>query len=151
GRVLERRTGGGAGDLGAGFDLAVAHRVAGPLWLGVAGQALGAGALSGEAAPLRTGLRVSAATRSVPLGPLDVAGAATAGLREGGEVEGGAGLEVAWWPLVGRTFFVRAGARVPEGGDLSPTLGAAFRGDAIGVEYAWDEATGAHRVGLGWR
>ena len=56
---------------------------------------------------------------------------------------------------MGRTFIGRVGVRRVPGDGASPfTFGFCFRGDAITIEYAYEEfaAPGAsHRLGLGWR
>jgi hypothetical protein len=102
--------------------------------------------------PLRG--RLDLATRSYPLGPLDVAGAAALSYERGGEVAPAAGLELAYWPVPGRTFFVRGGARRPAGRARPFTLGGGFAGDSIILDYAlepFQEGRLAHRFGVKWR
>jgi hypothetical protein len=65
-------------------------------------------------------------------------------------------LEVAYWPVTGRTFFARVGFRqLPEVQTASPlTIGAGFTGDNIVLDYAYEGfETGdpSHRFTLGWR
>ncbi len=99
--------------------------------------------------------RVGIGTRAAPVGPLDVGGAAAITVREGGEVEGGGGVEVGWWPVQGRTFVGRigwGGAEVAGTSQLS--LGAAFLGDNFTLEYGWrprTDARGVHAVGVRFR
>jgi hypothetical protein len=65
-----------------------------------------------------------------------------------------AGVEAAYWPITGRTFFARAGVRRPEQGEQPFTLGAGFAGDKIIVDYAFEPFEGgrrAHRFGVKWR
>ena len=89
------------------------------------------------------------------LWPLDVGAAGAITRRGDGEWIGGGGLELGYWPVVGRTFVARVGARTVPEGEASPlTLGGSFWGDDLVVEYAWqpvDGMEGVHRVSLGWR
>ncbi len=81
--------------------------------------------------------------------------AAEIGRRADGEVVPGGGLEVAWWPVQGRTFVGRIGyRRMPEPGVDPLTLGAGFEGDDFRIEYAWQGADGddaVHSFGIRWR
>jgi hypothetical protein len=64
------------------------------------------------------------------------------------------GVELAYWPITGRTFFVRGGVRRPEEGAQPFTLGAGYAGDKIILDYALDPFEGgrrAHRFGVKWR
>lgn len=89
------------------------------------------------------------------LGPLDVGGAIDVARRADGEWVVGGGLEFGYWPVRGRTFMARIGARnVPEGEASPLTLGGSFHGDELVVDYAFqavDGFDGVHRVTLGWR
>lgn len=127
----------GASVRGPAFDVAVGRAV-GPVRLVLAGQHLGP-ALEGDGLELTLPSRgsVSAATRPVPVGPLDVSAAATVAVREDGTVLSGGGVEIGYWPVVGRTFLLRAGLRDPEGGTTPFTLGAGFAGDRIALDYAY--------------
>jgi hypothetical protein len=91
------------------------------------------------------------------LGPVDVG---VSGRLSGvdDEVVAGGGVEVGYWPIRGRTFVGRVGVQsVPEGSDASPvTLGFAYWGDALVLEWAFHPYDGApesgtHRFSLGWR
>jgi hypothetical protein len=95
----------------------------------------------------------AAAVSAAPIGPLDVLPAAYVSY-EDGDVVPGAGVELSYWPLPGRTFSLRLGARrVPDG--VQPfTAGAGFTGDRIILDYAvvpYDGARWSHRIGLRWR
>lgn len=90
-----------------------------------------------------------------PVGPLDLGLAAAVTRRDDGEFVAGGGLEFGYWPVRGRTFVARVGARrVPEG-EASPfTVGGSFWGDMLIVDYAFqplDGTDGIHRLTLGWR
>lgn len=122
---------------GPAFDVAVGRAV-GPVRLVLAGQHLGPALEDDDlrfTLPARASL--SAATRTLPLGPLDVGAAATVAVREDGTFLPGGGLEIGYWPVVGRTFFLRGGLRGVEGGALPFTLGAGFAGDDIALDYAY--------------
>lgn len=98
---------------------------------------------------------LGAGTYGRPTGIFDLGFAAHVGLDDDDVVYGG-GVEVGYWPIQGRTFVARAGFQsTAEGSDARPvTMGLAFWGDDITVEWAWrpfpgdaDEA-GSHRFGL---
>ncbi len=145
-------------DVVGAVDLGVAREV-GPLWLGLSARDLTADALAGDAAgQVPTSVSLAAALRRRPVGPLDVGAAARVTRRDDGEVTAGGGLEVAYWPIQGRTFIGRVGWQtVPEGGAKGLTLGAAFHGDDLIVAYAYrpvdafGSTEGLHRVSIGWR
>jgi len=95
-------------------------------------------------------------TRQAPVGPLDLAASGGLSYRRKGELVPSVGLEVAYWPVTGRTFVGRVGFRhLPREQSASPvTFGGAFIGDAIVLEYAFegfDSGSGSHRFGIGWR
>lgn len=103
--------------------------------------------------PIRGLLNVATA-RSYPLGPLDVAGSAALSYVRGGELAPAVGLELAYWPVTGRTFFVRGGLRRPDQGAQPFTFGGGFAGDKIILDYALEAFEGsrwAHRFGVKWR
>lgn len=149
-RLGSSRASTAAADLGLAF-------APGPISVGLAVQNLGPEmTLRGSKIPLPVRFAVDASTRSLPVGPLDVAAAGTVSYRLDGDLVPGAGVELAYWPVTGRTFVGRVGYRhLPEGVDASPvTFGAAFRGDNIILEYAFQSfETGdpSHRFGIGWR
>jgi hypothetical protein len=105
--------------------------------------------------PLPYRVTLGASLRSRPLGPFDVVSSASVSRRRDGEIIPAGGVELAWWPVVGRTFVARVGVRrVPDEGTQPVTFGGAFIGDDITVEYTYQgfDAPGtAHRFGFRWR
>lgn len=102
-------------------------------------------------------LAVGAGAYGWELGPLDVGLAGRIGALDD-EVVAGGGLEIGYWPVRGRTFVGRVGAQtVPDGSEASPlTLGFAYWGDALVLEWAFQPFDGApesgtHRFSIGWR
>lgn len=102
------------------------------------------------------GLTLGVGAYGEQLGILDV-GFTGAVTYVGNQAIPSGGVEVGYWPIRGRTFVMRLGARrVPEG-DASPlSLGFAFWGDNITFEWAFqpvdvDSASGTHRFGVRWR
>ncbi|MFW6202106.1 MAG: hypothetical protein ACOC8B_05985 [Gemmatimonadota bacterium] len=122
--------------------------------------------LDGEAEPVPLPRRavLTAAHESTPVGPFDLIAAATVTAYDDVDAAGdgldlalapGIGLELAYWPIRGRTFFARFGFRNDPYGVLEPlTLGAGFEADAFALDYAFENARGglgaAHRIGLRW-
>ena len=85
-----------------------------------------------------------------------MAGAGHVTRETNGTVTPGGGIDVSWWPVQGRRFVGRVGVRrVPDDDPLRMwTLGAAFEGDEIVLEYAYQDSEdeGAlHRLGVRWR
>lgn len=146
---------GSESDVTGFVDLGVARAV-GPVTVGLSGGGL---APSLDLAPglrrVPKWLTAGAGSRTRQVGPLDLAGALSLTVVEGGKLEAGGGLEVAWWPIQGRTFVGRVGLGGSEIRDASlPTLGAAFLGDSFTLEYAWRDVGGSrglHAVGLRFR
>jgi len=152
--VEERRA--GARDAAPAFDLGVATSL-GRLVVGLTAANLGPDLKLGATdASLPTRVTLGAGAYGRQVGPLDMGLAGALTRRDDGELVAGAGLEVGYWPIVGRTFVARVGVqRVPEG-DASPlSLGFAYWGDDIVLEWAYrdfgtlGEAT--HRFGVRWR
>jgi len=88
------------------------------------------------------------------LGPLDVLPVAAVGYELDGDVVPAGGLEISYWPVQGRTFTVRGGARLPSDGVKPFTAGAGFGGDRIVLDYAlvpFEDGSFSHRFGLRWR
>ncbi|MDH3224686.1 MAG: hypothetical protein OEO23_13290 [Gemmatimonadota bacterium] len=153
-KVIGQRLGPNRGTTAA-LDLGIAKAL-GPATVALAVQNLGPALDVGpEELSLANRVTLGAFTRRWPVGPIDL-GAAAQVVREGsGEVVGGGGLEVAWWPIRGRTFIGRVGARrVADGTARSLTAGLGFAGDRIRVDYAYqgyDSVNGAHSFGLAFR
>ena len=154
GKLIEQRLGGGKGstvaaDLGASKDL-------GPLTVGLAAQNLGDGLeVAGEELDLAERITLGAAFHGWQVSELDL-GASVALSREAdGEYLPAGGLEVAWWPVRGRTFIARAGfRRVVDSAADNLTFGGSFIGDAITIEYAYQGHEGfdaSHSFGVSWR
>lgn len=102
--------------------------------------------------PRRVSLHASHPSKAV--GPLDLVTTAAVSAGAGGEVVPAAGLELAYWPVVGKTFVGRLGVRRPVDGADPVTLGGAFIGDRFALEYAYgrfDGGEGTHRIGVRWR
>ena len=150
---------GGSGSTTAAFDFGLAKSF-GPASVALTVQNVGPALESAIPAPsedLSLAKRVSlgAFTRRYPVGPLDIGGAAQVMRTGQGDLTVGGGLEVAWWPVAGRTFVGRIGGRRTGDGTASPlTFGAGFAGDRIRVDYAfqgYDSVEGAHSFGLAFR
>ncbi len=154
GKAIEQRIGAGR-DVSAAADVGIVRRLLG-ITFGISAQNIGPGlSIGGADLPLPTRVSVGASTRSRPIGPLDVLATTAVSRRRDGEIIPAGGVEIAWWPIVGRTFIGRVGVRRVPGDGASPfTFGFGFRGDVITIEYAYEEfdAPGAsHRLGLSWR
>ncbi len=133
---------------------------AGPMRIGLTAQNLGPdmGMGSGGATvPLNRRLLLGvAAVGPANLGPLDILPAAQLAWERGARFSPAAGLELGYWPVVGRTFYLRAGARRTDSAlRRRPfTAGAGFAGDRIGLDYALEPLEGggaAHHIGIRWR
>lgn len=153
GKWIERRVDGRRALTGAA-DLGLADELRG-VTLGLAARNLGpALTRGGREISLPWDVTAGASFSGKPVGPLDLGAAAELAVRADGEVVPAGGLEVAWWPVLGRTFVGRIGLRrVPEGHGDPVSFGAAFYGDAIGLEYAYRgfEGAASHRIGIRWR
>ncbi len=152
-RVIEQRFGGGR-DETAAADIGVIREVMG-IALGLSVRNIGPGlGIGGGELPLPTRVTAGASTPKVPVGPLDVLISTAVSRRRDGWIVPSGGLELEWWPIVGRTFIARLGLRRVPGDGASPfTAGLGFRGDLLAIEYAFEqfEAPGAsHRLALSW-
>jgi hypothetical protein len=140
----------GAIDLGAAAS-------PGPVTVAFAVQNLGpAMTIGGEEIPLPLRFALGASTDRKPVGPLDLSASSAVSYRVEGDVIPSVGLEVAYWPVTGRTFVGRLGYRhLPREQSGSPvTFGGAFMGDDIILDYAYegfDSGSPSHRFSLGWR
>jgi hypothetical protein len=151
GRYIELRVA-GERDETVAADVGIARRI-GFVTAGLSARNLGrAPELEGEDVTLPLTLTLGASTQTRAVGPLDVALAAAVSRREEGTIVPQGGVEIAYWPVSGRTFIARAGIRYIEDSDIRPlTLGAGFVGDRIAIDYAFQEYDGAaalHRVGV---
>jgi hypothetical protein len=155
GKLVEQRFGPIHGATGA-LDLGAALS-SGPVTLGLAARNLGpALAIGGEDVPLPVAFTLGGSSRQAAMGPLDISAAGAVTYRLDGDVVPSAGLEVAYWPVTGRTFVGRIGfRRVPESqSGSSVTFGGAFLGDSLILEYAYEgfeSGSASHRLGIGWR
>jgi len=131
-------------DLGLGKDL-------GPVRLGLTARNLG----SDTGIELPSQIAIGVTSEPFEVGALDMFVTSQLMRRRDGEVIPAGGLEISYWPLRGYTFRLRAGVqRVVEDLRSPLTFGAAFTGDRITVEYAFQAFDGegnAHRFGLRWR
>jgi hypothetical protein len=153
-KLIEQRFNGSRGstvaaDVGASKNL-------GRVTVGLAAQNLGdALEVDGTELDLAERITLGAAFHGWQVGELDL-GASLALSREadGAYIPAG-GLEVAWWPVVGRTFIARVGLRrVVDSPAQNVTFGGSFIGDAITIEYAYQGHDGfdaSHRFGVSWR
>lgn len=102
-----------------------------------------------------TQLAVGLSTEEFEVGEFDMFVTSQVMRRRDGEVIPAGGLEISYWPVAGYTFRLRAGLqRVVEDARSPLTLGAAFTGDGLTIEYAFQSFDGegnAHRFGLSWR
>jgi hypothetical protein len=155
GKLVEERISGERDATGA-VDLGAATSV-GPLTVGLSAQNLGP-RMGFESGTVRLPRRVTLGVGAYgqPVGPFDLGLSGALTRRDDGELVAGAGLELGYWPVVGRTFVARVGAhRVPEGGGSPFTFGFAYWGDDLVLEWAYErfgdlgEAT--HRFGVRWQ
>ncbi len=154
GKLIQQRLA-GKNDATVAADVGLAKEVAG-ISIGLAVQHLGPRlSLQGAVLPLPARVTLGASTPRKPLGPLDIVGTVAVSRRRDAELIPAGGIEISYWPISGRTFTGRIGVRrIPTGGASPFTLGAAFTGDDITLEYAFEgfDAPGsAHRIGLRWR
>ena len=153
GKLAEMRVA-GERDVTAAGDVGIARNL-GPVTLAASARNLGRDpAFDALDARLPRTFALGAAARSRTLGPLDVTLAAAVSRWEDGTFVPEAGVELAYWPVPGRTFIARIGARPIEDSDVGTvTLGAGFVGDRISVDYAFAtiEGEAVHRVGIRMR
>lgn len=138
------------------FDVGLGTEV-GPLTLGLTAHDIGEKPFVDYGArPSRVVL--GAGTYGRPTGPFDLGLATNIGLDAADELTWGAGVELGYWPIQGRTFVARLGVQdVPDGSDASPvTMGFAFWADDLTLEWGFRPFSGAdeggtHSVGVRWR
>lgn len=154
GKLIDQRFGGARTQSLAG-DVGVARSL-GPGWAGLAVRNLGdQQTIGGIDVDLPTEVTLGWGAYGRPLGPLDVGAAGAVTRRADGEMLYGGGIELGYWPVVGRTFVARIGVRnVPEGEASPVTFGGSYWGDDLVLEYAFqptDGSKGIHRFTVGWR
>ena len=154
-KLVEERVG-AARDSGLLFDFGIATDL-GPLTAGLTYRNVRSDLSVGG----RDTARPDAVTLGIgaygeQLGILDI-GITSAITYVGDEIITSGGVEIGYWPIRGRTFVARIGARrVPEGSASPLSLGFAFWGDIIILEWAFqpidvDGTAGTHRFGVRWR
>jgi len=125
GKAIEQRVGSGRGATAAA-DVGIVRRIKG-ITFGLSVQNVGPKLTNptGEL-PLPTRVTVGASTPSRPIGPFDVLATTAVSRRRDGEIVPSGGLEIAWWPIVGRTCFGRVGVLI--GHSRSPHPPASITG-----------------------
>ncbi len=135
-------------------SLGVAREL-GPLLVAFSARHLGRDPQLSETTKIPREFALGASTRQVWIGELDMLATAEMRVRRDGEVIPAGGVELSYWPVTGYTFRLRFGAERVVADERSPyTFGAAFTGDAITLEYAFQSfgtARAAHRLGLSFR
>lgn len=154
GKLIDQRLGGSrsavaASDVGATYPL-------GPVIVAAGVKNLGPEmSLRGEEIPLPVIGAIGATTEFAPVGPFDLSGTLQVARDGNGEIVPSGGIEVAWWPIVGRTIVGRIGyTRVPSGSADPLTFGASILLDDFILEYAYQSFGSndrAHRISVGWR
>ncbi len=153
-KTVEQRLG-GSKDLVLAADIGASVEV-GDIRIGLAAQNLGSDLeLGGASVALARRVTLGASAQRWEVGPLDLGASTALSVEADGTVIPALGGEVAWWPIRGRTFTGWIGVRrVQDGPADEVTFGAAFHGDALGIEYAYqgfDSFGAAHRLGISWR
>ncbi|NNE71796.1 MAG: hypothetical protein HKN29_15735 [Rhodothermales bacterium] len=144
------QTTGSSPERSARLGVGVLRRL-GPVDIGA--SVLGLSIPSDSGLPERATWRVNASTRSVEVGPLDLL---FAGRLQGvdGELQGGSGFQIAYWPVVGRTFRVLVGhGHDPFTEEVAVSLGASVTLDALTLEWSALDSESAvlHSFGIRWR
>ncbi len=137
----------------ASFDVGVGRGV-GPLDIALSARNLGSDVEVASGAPLPVRYELAAGGYGHRLGPLDLGLAGRIAVRDDDEIVTGGGLEIGYYPVVGRTFIVRVGGQSVPDGEASPlTLGGTFIADDLTFDYAWRDVDGTsvHVISLGWR
>jgi hypothetical protein len=154
GKVIEERIAGERDATGA-LDVGVATR-AGPLTVGLTAANLGGKLQYADGdVSLPRRITLGAGAYGQQVGPLDMGISGALTRRDDGELLAGAGLEVGYWPVIGRTFVARVGVeRVPEGEGSPLTFGFAYWGDDLVLQWAYRDfgklGHGTHRFGVRW-
>ena len=154
-KLVEERYAGGR-DATVLFDTGIATTL-GPLTAGLTYQNLGKDLRLGgvdATRPDKLSLGLGAYGRQIGILDYGVTGALA---YVGEEVIPAAGVEIGYWPIRGRTFVGRIGVRRVPAGDANPmSFGAAYWGDNIVLEWAFQpvdalDSAGTHRFGVRWR
>ena len=153
-KAVEQRLG-EAKDVAVGGDVGASLQF-GEIRLGVAAQNLGSALeLGGASTDLARRVTVGASAQGWEVGPLDLGASAALSREANGRLVPALGAEVAWWPVVGRTFVGWVGVRRSADALVDEfTFGAGFHGDALGLEYARQSFAhygASHRFGISWR
>lgn len=154
GKLAEERVGGGRSATVL-FDAGIASDV-GPMRAALSYRNLGSEhTLGGVDVPTPDQVTLGIGFYGKQIGFLDL-GVNAAFVYQGEEVLPGGGVEFGYWPISGRTFVARVGARRTLDDDMSPvTFGFAFWGDDVTLEWAFQptdgEPAGTHRFGVRWR
>lgn len=134
-----------------------AGRALGPVRLALAARNLGPDLHVGDVTvPLARQLSIAGAPPgAAPVGPLDLLPLFQLTWERGARFAPAAGLEVGYWPVAGRTVFLRGGVRrtQPSSPERPFTLGAGFSGDRIALDYALLPLHGGratHQIGVRW-
>ncbi len=157
------------GDRTVAVDLGVAAEV-GPVLFGLTGRNLGpdldvvddpcpgcaiGAPVTRRALELPILVAGTVSSDEFQLGPLDLFFTAQVLRRRDGAFIPSGGAELSYWPVTGYTFRVRGGLeRVVDDQRSAFTFGAAFTGDNITLEYAFQGFSGvgnAHRFGFRWQ
>lgn len=152
-KLLEERVANGHDGM-AGFDLGAAKEF-GRISTGIAVQNIG-GSMDVRETPMYAPTRytIGASGGGYPVGPFDVGGTMSLGVRRDGFVSPAGGLELSYSWLEGYLLALRIGASRPEAASLNPmTLGASFGLDRFTLDYAFADlrapGRGAmHSVGI---
>ena len=154
-KLIDQRIG-SEEDISSAFDVGVATD-AGPVVVGLSAQNIAYHLnIGSEDVSVPDRYTLGAGSYGRPVGPLDI-GITGAVTYEAEEWIPAAGLEFGYWPMPGRTFVARVGARRTVEGDANPfSFGAAFWGDDLVLEWAYrpfggDVDEGTHRIGVRWR
>lgn len=152
----------GAEDVAIAADIGFAKSL-GPVWIGLAGQNLGQELdlsegldAEGDEFDLTNRVTLSAGVDRILAGPFDLGFTGAVTREAGGTVIPAAGAQVAWWPVIGRTFIGRVGVRrVDEGSAHEVSFGGGAIFDRFSIDYAFqgfgDTLGSAHRIGVSWR
>lgn len=138
----------------AALDIGATRRV-GPATVGLTARNIGNNLDFGDVeAPLPLEFGAGAALPRRIVGPLDIGAAINLVYRDDEELLPSGGIEVAYWPIQGRTFVGRIGyTDSPTGPAQSMVMGGAIEWDSWVLDYGWRpyrSARDSHQVGISW-